>query len=159
MLTFYFFHTYWDLHLIKRSCKIRTKYTINQSEKWTTVQILRSFNKIHERWHFAVEGNERAAFCKNRLCVSARGLCMHALRAYLHARFAALRVTHRSRWLFLLEAVLATKAKWKKQCQDLLSLNDQLDDFIDEEESENTRAKTDGDVSLLEYLSSKEGRA
>ena len=84
---------------------------------------------------------------------------MHALRAYLHARFAGLRVTHRSRWLFLSEAVLATKAKWKKQCQDLLSLNDQLDDFIDEEESENTRAKTDGDVSLLEYLSSKEGRA
>lgn len=47
----------------------------------------------------------------------------------------------------------------KEECQDLLSLNDQLDDFIDEEESKNTRAKADGDVSLLEYLSSKEGRA
>ena len=51
------------------------------------------------------------------------------------------------------------QSKMKEQCQDLLSLNDQLDDFIDEEESKNTREKTDGDVSLLEYLSSKEGRA
>lgn len=67
-------------------------------------------------------------------------------------------MTDRSRWLFLFEAV-ATKAKWTKQCQDLLSLKDQLDDFIDEQESENTRPKTDRDVSLLEYLSSKQGRA
>lgn len=67
-------------------------------------------------------------------------------------------MTDRSRWLFLFEAV-ATKAKWTKQCQDLLSLKDQLDDFIDEKESENTRPKTDRDVSLLEYLSSKQGRA
>lgn len=47
----------------------------------------------------------------------------------------------------------------KRSREEELLLQDQLDDFIDEQESENTRPKTDRDVSLLEYLSSKQGRA
>ena len=48
----------------KSSRKIRTKYTINQSEKRTTVKIHRSSDQSHELQYITMEGNKRAPFCK-----------------------------------------------------------------------------------------------
>ena len=43
------------------------KPATNQSEKRSTVKIHRSSNQRHERWYFTMEGNERAAFGKNKM--------------------------------------------------------------------------------------------
>ena len=51
-------------------------------------------------------------------------------------------------------ARLSVETKWKKKCQDLLSSVEGaiIDDFIDEQENNTTRAKTDRDVSLLKLF-------
>ena len=43
------------------------KYTFNQSQNQKTVKLHRSSNRRHERCYFTVEGNKRAASCKNKM--------------------------------------------------------------------------------------------
>ena len=116
-----------------------TQPTDQKSERlW---KIYHSSNQRHERLYFKVVGNKRAVFCKNKMeedaatfaySLSLRGR-QNLDRTGSDYRSNPVRDPIRSNLDFV----------------DAALLEGTIDDFIDEQENRNTRAKTDRDVNLL----------
>ena len=111
---------------------------IRKANDW---KIYHSSNQRHERLYFKVVGNKRAVFCKNKMeedaatfaySLSLRGR-QNLDRTGSDYGSDPVRDPIRSNLDFV----------------DAALLEGTIDDFIDEQENRNTRAKTDRDVNLL----------
>ena len=116
-----------------------TQPTNQKSERLR--KIYHSSNQRHERLYFKVVGNKRAVFCKNKMeedaatfaySLSLRGR-QNLDRTGSDYGSDPVRDPIRSNLDFV----------------DAALLEGTIDDFIDEQENRNTRAKTDRDVNLL----------
>ena len=105
---------------------------IRKANDW---KIYHSSNQRHERLYFKVVGNKRAVFCKNKMEEDVATFAFRSPCGVDKIWIGPDRITDLIRSnLDFVDAAL---------------LKGTIDDFIDEQENRNTRAKTDRDVNLL----------
>ena len=110
-----------------------TQPTNQKSERLR--KIYHSSNQRHERLYFKVAGNKRAVFCKNKMEEDVATFAFRSPCGVDKIWIGPDRITDLIRSnLDFVDAAL---------------LEGTIDDFIDEQENRNTRAKTDRDVNLL----------
>lgn len=116
-----------------------TQPTDQKSERlW---KIYHSSNQRHERLYFKVVGNKRAVFCKNKMEEDA---ATFAYSLSLRGR----QNLDRTGSDYGSDPV-RDPIRFNLDFVDAALLEGTIDDFIDEQENRNTRAKTDRDVNLL----------